>query len=44
SRKEIGIAVTGGMISGTLLSIFFVPLFFLLVRRLTNKLNEKKMS
>jgi multidrug efflux pump len=23
SRKEIGIAVTGGMISGTLLSIFF---------------------
>ncbi len=44
SRKEIGIAVTGGMISGTLLSIFFEPLFFLLVRRLTNKLNEKKMS
>jgi len=42
SRKEIGIAVTGGMISGTLLSIFFVPLFFLLVRRLTNKLNTKK--
>lgn len=42
SRKEIGIAVTGGMISGTLLSIFFVPLFFLLVRRLTNKLNEKR--
>jgi multidrug efflux pump len=42
SRKEIGIAVTGGMISGTLLSIFFVPLFFLLVRRLTNKLNAQK--
>jgi len=32
SRREIGIAVTGGMISGTLLSIFFVPLFFFLVR------------
>jgi multidrug efflux pump len=42
SRKEIGIAVTGGMISGTLLSIFFVPLFFLLVRLLTNKLNAQK--
>jgi len=44
SRKEIGIAVTGGMISGTLLSIFFVPLFFLLVRRLTNKLNAQKVK
>ncbi|WP_353169396.1 multidrug efflux RND transporter permease subunit AdeE [Acinetobacter sp.] len=37
SRKEIGIAVTGGMISGTLLSILFVPLFFYLVSRLSAK-------
>lgn len=34
SRREIGVAVTGGMVSGTLFSIFFVPLFFLLVRRI----------
>ncbi|KAF1029401.1 MAG: Multidrug/solvent efflux pump membrane transporter MepB [Pseudomonas sp.] len=33
SRREIGVAVTGGMISGTLLSIVFVPLFFLLVKQ-----------
>lgn len=34
SRREIGVAVTGGMVSGTLFSIFFVPLFFLMVRRI----------
>ncbi|THJ35714.1 efflux RND transporter permease subunit [Lampropedia aestuarii] len=34
SQREIGVAVTGGMVSGTLFSIFFVPLFFLLVRRI----------
>ena len=38
SRKEIGIAVTGGMISGTILSIFFVPLFFFLVRKVSLRL------
>jgi multidrug efflux pump len=38
SRREIGIAVTGGMISGTLLSIFFVPLFFFLVRKVSIRL------
>ncbi|WP_278395808.1 multidrug efflux RND transporter permease subunit AdeE [Acinetobacter venetianus] len=37
SRREIGIAVTGGMISGTLLSIFFVPLFFFLVRHISTR-------
>lgn len=34
SRRTIGIAVTGGMVSGTVLAIFFVPLFFLLVQRI----------
>ncbi len=34
SRREIGISVIGGMLSGTLLAIFLVPLFFVLVRRL----------
>ena len=33
SRIAIGTAVIGGMITGTLLAIFFVPLFFVLVRR-----------
>ncbi|MBD8697012.1 efflux RND transporter permease subunit [Stenotrophomonas sp. CFBP 13718] len=34
SRREIGISVIGGMVSGTLLAILMVPLFFVLVRGL----------
>lgn len=33
SQREIGTAVIGGMLSGTLLTLLFVPLFFLLVQR-----------
>jgi The (Largely Gram-negative Bacterial) Hydrophobe/Amphiphile Efflux-1 (HAE1) Family len=33
SRVAIGTAVTGGMLTATLLAIFFIPLFFVLVRR-----------
>ena len=32
SRREIGVSVMGGMISGTALAILLVPLFFVLVR------------
>ena len=34
SRVAIGTAVMGGMIAATILAIFYVPLFFVLVRRL----------
>jgi multidrug efflux pump len=34
SRIAIGTAVMGGMIAATILAIFYVPLFFVLVRRL----------
>ncbi|MEN6437318.1 MAG: efflux RND transporter permease subunit [Syntrophobacter sp.] len=34
SQNAIGTGVMGGMISATVLAIFFVPLFFVLVRRL----------
>lgn len=34
SRQAIGVTVMGGMLSTTLLAIFFVPVFYLLVRRL----------
>ena len=34
SRVEIGTAVIGGMLTATGLAIFFVPLFFVLVRKL----------
>ncbi|WP_296598937.1 efflux RND transporter permease subunit [Phenylobacterium sp.] len=34
SRVEIGTAVIGGMLTATALAIFFVPMFFVLVRRI----------
>jgi multidrug efflux pump len=34
SRRSIGTGVFGGMIAATFLAIFFVPLFFVLVRKL----------
>jgi multidrug efflux pump len=37
SRVAIGTAVMGGMFTATILAIFFVPLFFVLVRRLFNR-------
>ena len=33
SQHAVGTGVIGGMISATVLAIFFVPLFFVLVRR-----------
>ena len=33
SQRAIGTSVLGGMITGTLLAVFFVPLFFVVVRR-----------
>ena len=33
SRIAIGTAVVGGMLTATLLAIFFIPLFFVIVRR-----------
>jgi len=34
SQNAIGTGVMGGMISATFLAIFFVPLFFVIVRRI----------
>jgi multidrug efflux pump subunit AcrB len=34
SRTAIGTGVIGGMLTGTLLSIFFVPLFFVQIRKI----------
>jgi multidrug efflux pump len=36
SQNAIGTSVLGGMVSATILGIFFVPLFFVLVRRVFN--------
>jgi len=37
AQNALGTAVVGGMVSGTLLAIFFVPLFFVTVRRLFDR-------
>ncbi len=34
AQRAIGIGVVGGMISATLLAVFFVPIFFVVVRRI----------
>ena len=36
-RNEIGICVIGGMLSATVLAIFFVPVFFVLIMRYFTK-------
>ena len=37
SRQSIGTGVFGGMLAATFLAIFFVPLFFVLVRTLSQR-------
>ncbi len=34
SQRAIGTGVLGGMVTGTVLAVFFVPVFFVVVRRL----------
>jgi HAE1 family hydrophobic/amphiphilic exporter-1/multidrug efflux pump len=38
SRHSIGTGVLGGMLSATFLAIFFVPLFFVLIRSVTQRM------
>ena len=40
SRRSIGTGVFGGMLSATFLAVFFVPLFFVVIRRLTHRLKK----
>jgi multidrug efflux pump len=42
SRIAIGTAVTGGMVTGTVLAVLFIPLFFVLVRRLRHGGNANR--
>jgi multidrug efflux pump len=42
SRHSIGTGVVGGMTSATILAVFFVPLFFVLVERLSQKFSGKE--
>jgi multidrug efflux pump len=42
AQRAIGTGVVGGMLAGTFLGIFFIPLFFVAVRRLTTR--KKKVA
>jgi multidrug efflux pump len=44
AQNAIGIGVMGGMISGTVLAIFFVPVFFVVVQRRFGKKREEERS
>ncbi len=44
SQNAVGTGVLGGVVTGTLLAIFFVPLFFILVFRVAHRLSRKKGS
>jgi len=44
SRIAIGTAVIGGMLTATLLAIFFVPMFFVLVLRLFRRRHAESGS
>jgi multidrug efflux pump len=37
AQRAIGTGVVGGMLSGTFLGLFFIPLFFIVVRRLAQR-------
>ena len=42
SQKEIGTSVIGGMLTGTLLTLLFVPLFFILIQQGISRLKKGK--
>lgn len=41
SRRSLGTAVFGGMLAGTLLAVFFVPVFYVIMQTLSEKLRRR---
>jgi multidrug efflux pump len=41
AQRAIGTSVFGGMVAGTFLGIFFIPVFFVVVQRLFHGLRER---
>src|SRR5688572_32725928 len=41
SRRSLGVAVFGGMMTGTVLAVFFVPVFFLRSEEHTSELQSQ---
>ena len=44
AQRAIGTGVVGGMLAGTFLGIFFVPLFYVVVQRLVDRMNRFRGS
>ena len=44
SRQSIGTGVFGGMLAATFLAIFFVPLFFVVIRKLSRRGAEQTVT
>ncbi|HHR9369343.1 TPA: efflux RND transporter permease subunit, partial [Salmonella enterica subsp. enterica serovar Saintpaul] len=44
TQHAIGTGVFGGMISGTVLAIFFVPVFFIVISRFTEAIADKRKN
>ncbi len=44
AQRAIGTGVLGGMLVGTLLGVFFIPLFFVVVQRVFNRGNARKTA
>ncbi len=42
SQNAIGTGVAGGMISGTILAVFLVPMFYVVVRKIVSRLSPAK--
>ena len=43
-RQALGTAVCGGMIAATVLLVLFVPVFYTVIQRLSERLRRKKSS
>lgn len=44
SRRALGTAVCGGMITSTVLAVFFTPVFYLVCQRLADKVHGKRVG
>ena len=44
AQRAIGTGVLGGMIVGTVLGLFFIPLFFVVVQKLFNRRTDSRKA
>ena len=42
SRHSIGTGVFGGMIGATMIAVFFIPMFYVLLSRFSERFSKKK--